>query len=284
MTELQGLLDRLVRLLDASGVPFMIAGSFASTAHGLPRTTQDLDVVIDPPGPEALDSLLRAMSPDDYYVDAEAARDALRRRSMFNVVDQVSGWKVDFILRKNREYSRFPAKPCDGWTELGIGSRTVLDVCKPLLSVDNPPRLPSKPRVAGSSPAGRAAASGGSCRGCDAEVARRRLSRGGRRERALFGGDGRARIRARDATEDARLFFVWRLSARAVLALALRALRRRGQPIGGEGWCGSREPWVGRNRDCRDRNKTPRAHSARLLPQTRLEAPTALTFARREAR
>jgi hypothetical protein len=42
MTELQGLLDRVVRILEGAGVPFMIAGSFASTAHGLPRTTQDL--------------------------------------------------------------------------------------------------------------------------------------------------------------------------------------------------------------------------------------------------
>jgi hypothetical protein len=41
-TALQGLLDRLVRLLDTANVPFMIAGSFASSAHGLPRTTQDL--------------------------------------------------------------------------------------------------------------------------------------------------------------------------------------------------------------------------------------------------
>jgi hypothetical protein len=39
-------------MLDSSGVPFMIAGSFASTAHGMPRTTQDLDVVIDPPSPQ----------------------------------------------------------------------------------------------------------------------------------------------------------------------------------------------------------------------------------------
>jgi hypothetical protein len=105
-TELQGLLDRLVRLLDGAGVPFMIAGSFASSAHGLPRTTQDLDVVVDPPGPEALDALVRSMSPDVYYVDADAARDALRRRSMFNVVDHASGWKVDFIIRKNRAFSR----------------------------------------------------------------------------------------------------------------------------------------------------------------------------------
>ncbi len=84
----------------------MIAGSFASAAHGLPRTTQDLDVVIDPPGADALDLLVRSMAPDDYYVDADTVRDALRRRSMFNVVDHASGWKVDFIIRKNRAFSR----------------------------------------------------------------------------------------------------------------------------------------------------------------------------------
>lgn len=84
----------------------MIAGSFASAAHGLPRTTQDLDVVVDPPRPEALDAFVRSLPLDEYYVDADAARDAFRRRSMFNVVDHVSGWKVDFILRKNRPFSR----------------------------------------------------------------------------------------------------------------------------------------------------------------------------------
>jgi hypothetical protein len=106
MTELQGLLQRMVRILEGSGVPFMIAGSFASTAHGLPRTTQDLDIVIDPPNPAALAVMVRSMSVDEYYVDAEMAQDALRHRSMFNVVDHASGWKVDFIIRKNREFSR----------------------------------------------------------------------------------------------------------------------------------------------------------------------------------
>jgi hypothetical protein len=106
MTELRALLERLVRMLDSSGVPFMIAGSFASTAHGLPRTTQDLDIVIDPPSSQALDALVGSMSADEYYVDVDAARDALRRRSMFNVIDHASGWKVDFIVRKNRAFSR----------------------------------------------------------------------------------------------------------------------------------------------------------------------------------
>lgn len=105
-TELRGLLARLVVLLDAAGVPFMVAGSFASTAHGMPRTTQDLDLVIDPPSPAALDAFVGSMAPEQYYVDADAARDALARRSMFNVVDLTSGWKVDLILRRNRPFSR----------------------------------------------------------------------------------------------------------------------------------------------------------------------------------
>jgi hypothetical protein len=106
VTGVEGLLARLVELLDRAGVPFMVAGSFASTTHGLPRTTQDIDVVIDPPRASALDALVGSMPPAEYYVDAAAAQDAFRRRSMFNVIDQASGWKVDFILRKNRPFSR----------------------------------------------------------------------------------------------------------------------------------------------------------------------------------
>ena len=112
MSELSELLGRIVQLLDDAGVPFMIAGSFASTAHGIPRTTQDVDIVIDPPDAQSLDTLVASMSPSAYYVDADAARDAFKRRSMFNVIDQASGWKVDFILRKHRSREPHPAALC----------------------------------------------------------------------------------------------------------------------------------------------------------------------------
>ena len=131
----------------------MVAGSFASSAHGMPRATQDVDLVIDPPSPAALDTLIRSMAPEQYYVDLEAARDALRRRSMFNVVDLASGWKVDLILRKDRPFSRdefarrmkltlldvsvFVATPEDTivakleWSKLAGGSeRQRRDVCR----------------------------------------------------------------------------------------------------------------------------------------------------------
>ncbi len=98
------LLRRLVEKLDAAGVPHMVAGSFASTYHGVPRSTQDVDIVVDPT-PASLGALLAALPVDDYYFDADAARDALRRRSQFNLIDMATGWKVDLIVRKARPFS-----------------------------------------------------------------------------------------------------------------------------------------------------------------------------------
>jgi hypothetical protein len=98
------LLRRLVNKLDAAGIPHMVAGSFASTYHGVPRATQDIDIVIDP-SLAALDTFLADLPDADYYVDADAAYDALKRRSQFNVVDMATGWKVDLIVRKARPFS-----------------------------------------------------------------------------------------------------------------------------------------------------------------------------------
>jgi hypothetical protein len=95
---------RLAANLEATGIPYMIAGSVGSTFHGEPRTTNDVDVVIDPT-PEQLERLVQALAAD-HYVSPEAAREALSRRSMFNIIDFGSGWKADLILRKDRPFSR----------------------------------------------------------------------------------------------------------------------------------------------------------------------------------
>ena len=95
-------LGRIVALLDRARIPHMLTGSFASTFHGPPRSTRDIDVVIDPT-PERL---LEELAPDRYYVSATAAREALALRRQFNVVDLETGWKIDLIIRKDRAYSR----------------------------------------------------------------------------------------------------------------------------------------------------------------------------------
>jgi len=104
VSGVRDVLARLAVATDRAKVPFMLAGSFASTAHGLPRTTQGIDVVIDPPDLAALEALVSALLADEFYVDPDTARAALRERSMFNAIDR-SAWKIDFIVRKARPFS-----------------------------------------------------------------------------------------------------------------------------------------------------------------------------------
>jgi hypothetical protein len=98
-------LARLVDALDQAGVPFMLAGSFASSMHGLPRTTQDLDFVIDPTR-ERLEKLLEYLALEQFCLDANVARAEFQRRGQFNVIDMATSWKADLMFRKERAFSR----------------------------------------------------------------------------------------------------------------------------------------------------------------------------------
>jgi hypothetical protein len=105
VTVEQEVLARVIRLLVDLGIPYMVVGSLASSFHGKPRTTHDADIVIDP-GPEALDRLVAELSATNLYVDLTVAREALRGRRQFNVIDAGSAFKLDLIVRKDRPFSR----------------------------------------------------------------------------------------------------------------------------------------------------------------------------------
>jgi hypothetical protein len=97
---LEALLSRLVPALQRAGIPYMLTGSVASSAHGMPRSTRDLDIVIAPTGAQLL-ALLREFPPDRYYADEQQALQALANRSQFNVIEFATGWKTDFIIAQD---------------------------------------------------------------------------------------------------------------------------------------------------------------------------------------
>ncbi len=97
------LLGEVLDALDHAGIDHMIAGSVVSSLYGEPRTTQDIDVVIDPDR-ASLERLLTHLGKLDAYVGD--GRSALAARSMFNVIDNRTGWKIDLIIRKDRAFSR----------------------------------------------------------------------------------------------------------------------------------------------------------------------------------
>ncbi len=102
MTQ-EDFLAQIAKHLEAAGIPFMVAGSVGSGFYGQPRATNDVDIVIDPT-PAQLDHWLTLLG-QEFYADAEMARDAMRHRSMFNIIIFAEGLKADLIIRKTRPYS-----------------------------------------------------------------------------------------------------------------------------------------------------------------------------------
>jgi hypothetical protein len=100
---LRDLLAEVIARLDRAAVPFMVTGSLASSYHGEPRATLDLDVVVDPDA-HSLERFVSELEAGGFYVDRAAAREAFRRRTQFNAIGR-DATKVDFIVRKDRPFS-----------------------------------------------------------------------------------------------------------------------------------------------------------------------------------
>ncbi|HUP61673.1 MAG TPA: hypothetical protein VNA69_14780 [Thermoanaerobaculia bacterium] len=94
--------EKLRSALEAAGIPYFVTGSFASSAHGVPRATNDIDIVISP-SREQLAILLDQFPEADFATDREDALDALVRRSQFNIIDYATFWKVDHQWQAARQ-------------------------------------------------------------------------------------------------------------------------------------------------------------------------------------
>jgi hypothetical protein len=119
--ELDEFLGRIGAALDAIGAEWMIVGSVASSLAGAPRATQDVDVVV---GLSAADlpALMNLLPDDQYYLDEEAARTAIRARRSFNVIDLRSGWKLDIMVAKPTPFAR---SELDRRVRVQVGGRPV---------------------------------------------------------------------------------------------------------------------------------------------------------------
>jgi len=103
MTEKELLIDSLSRL-NRVGIPYMLTGSMASNYWGIPRTTHDLDFVVQIP--ESSIAPLVAAFAGDYHIDEAAVRAAFQPPFQFNAIDTRSALKVDFWLLPPRPFER----------------------------------------------------------------------------------------------------------------------------------------------------------------------------------
>lgn len=82
----------------------MLSGSVAMGAYSVSRLTRDVDIVIELADWQ-LDSFAGIFASNFYFHRASVEQE-VRRAGMFNVIDHTSGFKVDFIVRKDTPFQR----------------------------------------------------------------------------------------------------------------------------------------------------------------------------------
>jgi hypothetical protein len=126
--DIIGMTLHLAMVCKRLGVPYMVGGSLASSLHGIPRATQDVDLVlaIQQEDVAGLVAALRA----DFYLDEEAIRDAIERRTSFNLIHLGSFFKADIFVAKDDEVSRLQMARTQRY-RLGEGADRELVVASP---------------------------------------------------------------------------------------------------------------------------------------------------------
>jgi len=90
--------------LEACRVRYLVGGSMASAVSGEPRSTIDVDMVVELAESD-VDPLVVALG-DRFHVDADALRRAVRERSSTNVFHAETSTKVDLFVLGGSAFDR----------------------------------------------------------------------------------------------------------------------------------------------------------------------------------
>jgi hypothetical protein len=94
-------LQLVLTVLDKLGISYVLGGSLASSLWGVPRSTNDADVMVLPvPGRE---EQLVASFPPDFYLSLSAMREANLKSRSFNIINTSTGFKTDVFVASGRK-------------------------------------------------------------------------------------------------------------------------------------------------------------------------------------
>jgi len=106
MENILSVFRSILSVLEAHRIDYMVVGSVASIVYGEPRLTKDMDLVVELP-PGSVPRFHTLFPEERFYVPPiEVLADEVSRRGQFNLLDQRSGLKIDFVVRKNTPYAR----------------------------------------------------------------------------------------------------------------------------------------------------------------------------------
>jgi hypothetical protein len=102
------LMQIVADFFESQKIAYRVVGSMASMAYGEPRFTNDVDIVADLKV-ENLAAICAAFPSPQYYLSETAAREAIARRTQFNLIHPASGLKADIIVQPDTDFARSEA-------------------------------------------------------------------------------------------------------------------------------------------------------------------------------
>ncbi|MFN9271399.1 MAG: nucleotidyl transferase AbiEii/AbiGii toxin family protein [Planctomycetaceae bacterium] len=101
LVEFRDCLERAVSLLRTCEIRFLITGGAAAIAYGDPRTTQDIDLVIEGIAiQERLELFLAQLRQEKFLYNEQTVRTAVASRRQFQLLDTGSSLKLDLYPRE----------------------------------------------------------------------------------------------------------------------------------------------------------------------------------------
>ena len=94
-------LEKIVSIFERHAIQYHLTGGIATVAYGEPRMTQDIDLVLDNQAIAAqLETFVDSLNASDFMFDAVSMRDAVQRKTMFQLLDTVEALKLDLYPRE----------------------------------------------------------------------------------------------------------------------------------------------------------------------------------------
>ena len=88
--------------LERNKIEYMLSGSVAMTIYAVPRFTRDIDIIVNLKK-EDIEKFISIFS-ERFYLNKKTIEQEVAKKGMFNIIDNESCYKIDFIVKKENEF------------------------------------------------------------------------------------------------------------------------------------------------------------------------------------
>ncbi len=119
----------IIKFFEENNIQYMLSGSVAMSIYAIPRSTRDIDFV----ALIRMEDVQKVVNffKEGYYCDKDAIEEAIKHKSIFNIIDYASGFKADFIILKSdtfriNEFNRRQKHTFEGYPVYVVSAEDLL--------------------------------------------------------------------------------------------------------------------------------------------------------------